>query len=76
MKKKDLHLKKASTALFVQGDRVRHVKSGGVYLILQIPDKLRIESTGEPAYLYAAQDLQWVRSQREMEDGRFVLCDP
>lgn len=63
---------------FNKGDLVKHVKSMGIYRILECPDVVRIEATGGPGYLYRAELLfqpaiQWVRSQTEMEDGRFEL---
>jgi len=63
----------ASDPLFAIGQTVRHMKTGGSYLIKELPTRLRIEKTGEPAYEY--QDVvtlqKWVRPQTEMEDGRF-----
>lgn len=53
---------------------VRHIKSGGVYQILDLPSDNRLESTGEPAYGYRdikGSGPKWQRSQTEMEDGRF-----
>jgi hypothetical protein len=60
---------------FQKGQKVRHVKSGHIYFIHITPDKLRIEASGEPAYAYGAGTIgdAWVRSQSEMEDGRFEL---
>jgi hypothetical protein len=59
---------------------VRHIKSGGLYVIALLPDLVKVESTAEPAYGYRALSSNgavsgplWVRSQTEMEDGRFEL---
>lgn len=64
---------------FEVGTVVKHVKSGGLYLILGTPDQYRIESTNEPAYVYrsthgdAYNNPIWIRSKKEMEDGRFTF---
>lgn len=65
---------------FKKGDVLKHGKTGMVYVILETPaDGLRLEKTNEPAYCYqelAITDYalpRWVRSAKEMEDGRFVL---
>lgn len=60
--------------LFPKGARLRHRKTGGVYEVLETPDRLRIEATNTPAYLYSDGVLQWVRPRTEMEDGRFELA--
>ncbi len=63
------------TPLFEEPDIVLHEKSGKLYRIMQSPASMVLESTGERAYAYQAYknaDLRiWVRSQAEMEDGRF-----
>lgn len=57
---------------------VVHVKTNTLYRILHTPKRAKIEATGEPCYVYVkhVSDDQgapiWVRSQTEMEDGRFV----
>ena len=62
---------------FQRHDSVIHVKTGHVYMILLSPcSGLRLEASGEPAYLYQrfgeCEDRSlWVRSAIEMEDGRF-----
>ena len=59
---------------FYYFDLVQHVKSGGHYCIVGLPDTHRIEATNEPAYAYKGKDgIVWHRSQKEMEDGRFQL---
>lgn len=59
--------------LFKKNDRVYHVKSGNTYTIDGTPDTHRLESNGDPCYTYCGSDsIVWVRSQKEMEDGRFV----
>ena len=68
-------LRPAKPPLFRVGDEVRHRK-GGVYRIIMTPECLLIEATGEPAYAYALDGLVWVRSQREMGDGRFRVVKP
>lgn len=57
--------------MFKKNDIVRHTKSGNEYTIIATPDKLKIESTGEPAYAYGNNSVTWVRPQSEMDDGRF-----
>ena len=48
---------------FEVGQIVKHVKTGGIYHIIGTPkDNYRLE-----------HNPIWVRSQSEMEDGRFVL---
>lgn len=64
---------------FQRRDLIRHVKSGKEYRIVATPDGgLRMEKGNEPAYCYTdpcedSPEPLWVRSAREMEDGRFVL---
>lgn len=62
---------------FKVGSLMHHVKSQRHYVVLMTPaDGLKLECTGAPAYLYAAQtpgESLWVRSQEEFEDGRFML---
>jgi hypothetical protein len=65
--------------LFAPGDRVKHVRTGGEYTITHgCSANLFIEATGEPAYVYGCKledgtIRSWVRSARQMEDGRFAL---
>lgn len=64
--------------LFPRDSRVQHVKTGNTYTIVGTPQRYRLESTGEPAYCYQADDGDpriWVRDQKEMEDGRFVAVN-
>lgn len=58
--------------LFPLRARIHH-RNGGVYEIVGLPTVYRLESTGEPAYAYREVDgtTVWVRSAREMEDGRY-----
>jgi hypothetical protein len=71
---------------FDRHDRVKHVRTGRSYMVLACPAHgVRLESTGEPGYLYqefwtadgahirARSASIWARSASEMEDGRFVL---
>lgn len=54
---------------------VRHVASGGYYLVVLTPDKNLLEGTSQPAYGYMMRDGRLCqRAQAEMEDGRFVAC--
>lgn len=61
---------------FRVGERLRHVKSGRIYRIVDLPTRMRIEATAAPAYSYCLADSPditlWVRPQVELEDGRFV----
>lgn len=56
---------------FEPGQRVRHVKTGGLYQIICLA---KIEKTLEDAYVYQALSNMtfWVRPKTEMLDGRFV----
>lgn len=57
---------------FPLDSHIRHKKSGGIYQIKLTPDKGRLEATSQPAYGYESDDgTVWLRSQTEMEDGRF-----
>jgi hypothetical protein len=64
---------------FLRNDRIRHKKSCKDYMVLLTPQHgLRIEATNEPAYAYQAMwsgrdPIVWVRSQEQMEDGRFEI---
>lgn len=64
---------------FSVGDVVRHVRSGFDYVVVGAPPDLRLDKTGEPAYVYrgfGGFTRRWVCSAAEMEDGRFVLVSP
>lgn len=69
-------LRTASSPRFVFGQRVRHVSTGAIYRIVDLPTRCRIDATGEPAYSYCLDrnsDITLhVCPQSEMEDGRFV----
>jgi len=69
----DRHNPPPTPPLFRAGDELEHRK-GGRYVIVATPEQCRIEASAEPAYAYLAKadGLLWVRSQREMEDGRFI----
>lgn len=60
---------------FSKGETVRHVKTNGVYKILEVPDETKkLEHCNEPYYRYAGMVddcVAWVRCKSEMEDGRF-----
>lgn len=59
---------------FARGDVVKHIKSGGVYVIDLLA---RMESNAEPVYAYSLicdRQVVWIRPATQMEDGRFVLC--
>lgn len=62
-------------SMFQVYETVLHKKSNSVYMIICGPDKTRLEATNTPAYAYRKDDepegIIWVRSQEEMEDGRF-----
>jgi hypothetical protein len=60
-----------SNRLFHQGQRLKHLKSGGSYRILY---EAKIEATLEDVYVYEAlvNHTIWIRPVTEMEDGRFV----
>lgn len=55
-----------------------HKKSEAQYHVLAVPDsRYRLEATNEPFYTYVLLSEPggtiWLRTQSEMEDGRFVL---
>jgi hypothetical protein len=57
---------------FRLGEEVKHVKTGGIYIIVGLPNEFVIEATREAAYAYLMPDGRTcIRSQTEMEDGRF-----
>lgn len=59
--------------MFSIGEEVTHIKNGKKYEIVGLPTDYILEGTCEPAYTYLAEDDRiWVRSQEEMEDGRFI----
>ncbi len=65
---------------FDRASVLRHIKSGGLYVIVLGPNMVKIEDTAQPAYAYRVlqndgtpSGALWVRSQVEMEDGRFEL---
>jgi hypothetical protein len=55
---------------------IRHAK-GGLYKINAVPDSRRLEHNNQPFYEYESIDdgQTWLRSQAEMEDGRFTLTE-
>lgn len=61
---------------FRRHQHVKHYK-GGEYTIIGLPDEFVIEATREPAYAYRSNKFPTaptvIRSQTEMEDGRFTL---
>ena len=68
---------------FQAGDVLQHLKTQRFYTILLASDVCRLEASAEPAYAYRLKDFDpandatvWVRAAAEMEDGRFVLCEP
>lgn len=67
-------------APFARASVVRHIKSDTLYVIVLCPNLVKLEATAQPAYGYRALQADgspsgtlWVRSQVEMEDGRFEL---
>ena len=56
---------------FKPGDRLKHVKTGGLYQVICLA---KIEATLEDAFVYQALSnmTYWVRPAKEMLDGRFV----
>jgi len=62
-----------STFKFYYGQKVKHVLTGGIYKIVGLPDEYVLANTRIPAYAYKMEDGRiCVRSQIEMEDGRFI----
>lgn len=64
--------KKGDAGLFKPGSKLKHKKSGGFYIVLQLAN---IETNLEAAYVYESMQTHdfWIRPQAEMEDGRFEL---
>jgi hypothetical protein len=62
---------------FLEGMELRHMKSGGIYLLTGTPHEYVIEATREPAYAYLMPDGRTcIRSQAEMEsEGRFEVAE-
>jgi len=62
---------------FKKHDKVKHLKSGLEYTILNNPIKsMRLEHSNEPFYQYTAgKGVAWFRCKSEMEDGRFSLIE-
>ncbi len=62
---------------FMEGMELRHVKSGGIYLLTGTPHEYVIEATREPAYAYLMPDGRTcIRSQTEMElEGKFEVAE-
>lgn len=61
---------------FVEGQIVKHLKSGNKYIILKTPNEDdRLEYCDLPFYKYQslATGKVWNRRFDEMEDGRFIL---
>lgn len=67
------HICDPQKPVFTINQKVLHTKSGNIYTVKGLPANYRIETTNTPAYAYLDEDFQvvWVRSQTEMEDGRF-----
>ncbi|TQV69669.1 hypothetical protein FKG94_23025 [Exilibacterium tricleocarpae] len=60
--------------MFKPGQQVKHLKSGGIYEIIALPTEERLlEHNAQPFYEYKSIDtgVRWLRTQKEMEDGRF-----
>jgi len=62
---------------FLEGMELRHVASGGMYLLTGTPHEYVIEATREPAYAYLMPDGRTcIRSQTEMElEGKFEIAE-
>lgn len=65
-----------SARQFKPQQRVVHVASGVVFRVVDVPPRLRIDGTGEPAYSLTREtgdDITlWVMTQAKAEDGRFA----
>ena len=66
-----------SRPIYKIGNIVVHLRSDRLYQIITSPITVRIEASNTPAYIYVEYKkkdaISWVRSQVEMEDGRFRL---
>ena len=67
--------------LFELGQCLKHLRSGGLYVVLALPDQVKFESDAKPAYAYQSVGDKgipkgpiWIRAQELMEDGRFVAA--
>lgn len=71
--KRAARLEKATKPLFRRNSWVRHLKTDGIYQIVQTPEYRYLEATGQACYEYRNSDgIKFNRCQAEMEDGRFV----
>lgn len=70
---------KDTPPMFPRGSFIKHVKTQGLYTVMIDPSYARIEATLDPAYGYVGSNHNtatlWIRSQHEMEDGRFELVE-
>lgn len=66
---------KEPESLYRMGQRLRHVKSGGDYIIREVPDHRKLEECNESFYEYEniSTGEVWERAKSKMEDGRFAL---
>ena len=62
----------ALSGRFKPNSTIRHLKTGGLYRVVCLA---RIEANLQAAYTYESLQTHdfWIRSQIEMEDGRFEL---
>lgn len=69
-----MYTRKLPKPKFRRYDRLTHVKSQGVYVVVSLPNENVLEANREPAYGYLMKDGRiCYRNATEMEDGRFVL---
>lgn len=72
---KNIDVVVATPSKFHMNQKLQHLKSGGVYEVVCLPQFGMLEATREPAYSYKAWPngkMIYHRCQTEMEDGRFV----
>ena len=65
---------------FTVNQKVRHLRTGTLYIIIATPEQVRYEPLRQRCYAYIPSLVAtgyriWVRPEIEMEDGRFILAE-
>lgn len=74
----ELHPPEVTSPKFQVHDVLKHVATGIIVKVNGTPYQTRLERGNVPAYSYSERgdEISWVRSQKEMEDGRFEKVTP